>query len=262
MRTYKRYGSSDPALKTGLLFDEDAGAWIPIAPDNQAYVEALKLVAGGLAQILPGYTFQLSDFPTGAVDPEKLKAEVGASGISVPCSYAYVYGTTCEVFFDQPISEDDQTALAAIVAAHQGQVEITLGASSKVVEGLDVPITETDQWQTLGGVVTRPEFFDSNMGKLFGRAVGSVRAKGDGVELRILEQKEGAEDVQLSDIYKVQDSVNEWKPFGFSSNVPPRVTGPDSEGNTYLLQGRLNSAGAGGVRFASLTLMLLNKKPF
>jgi hypothetical protein len=255
-RIYKRHGPDGPG---GQLLDTERGYRISIGAGDRYYDEYQALVASGDAVTPPGYVYQLAGFPTGKVDREKLTAEIAAkAGITTALSYIHFYDGKCEIFFASAIANGEKTALDQVCAAHIGPVVITLGASSKLVNA-STNIVDVD-WGQVGGVVTNPQFFSADLTKIFGRLVGSIKTGGAGVELRLLEQKEGAANVAMSAAFAVPDTGGNWAPFGFSSNVSPRDAGI-TDGNTYLLQGRLNAAPSASIRFTSLSLMLINKTP-
>lgn len=87
------------------------------------------------------YTYSVaSDFPQAAVSPEKLEEEIHDSSIS-SAEYLYltIVGDVCDIWFDDPLSGADETALDGIVAAHQAVRIDPIQVGGTVINPLETP---------------------------------------------------------------------------------------------------------------------------
>jgi hypothetical protein len=81
------------------------------------------------------YTYSVeNDFPNQQVNIDKLKIEISESSIATSCTYIIArLGTidTCEIFFEDALSQDDEDTLDSLVGAHDGQA-IENGTSTQI----------------------------------------------------------------------------------------------------------------------------------
>jgi hypothetical protein len=97
------------------------------------------------------YDFSVSgDFPTGRVRADLLQKQVNADpAVSVDCEYVTVDGNTCKAVFASALSGAEETALDAVVAAHNPGNGILAPKNYYVrimVPGTSLP--QTDYWYT------------------------------------------------------------------------------------------------------------------
>jgi hypothetical protein len=153
-----------------------------------------------------------------------------------------------EVYFANDVSDADKAIVDAVVAAHQGKLELVFKVASTLVPAAEVPVTD-DEWQILGGAVTNVAFFVPNLPQAIGRSQGVSKASGTTAGLRIVERNpvDGSEIVLAETVLPERAEMKE---FAFSSNVPPRAGTME-----YRLEGRLNGAASASVGFVSMTLL-------
>ena len=193
------------------------------------------------------YTYDLTDFANDAVCEDKLTAEIAGSSIATSLVELATdeEAGECVLTFEESLSSGDETTLNGIVAAHDGvHVCYRFHAASTLVQG-EVAVTETSEWQTLGGVVTTPSFFCRDVSKLLARIIGSIKSDGNGLEIRVMEN---GSTVLASQSFDSTSDV--WTQVKFYSS-----TSPGSGTSEYTLQARLNSATSGSVRFFSMSLL-------
>lgn len=125
------------------------------------------------------------------------------------------------------------------------------GSSRLVSQPFD--ITETSDWQEIDGTVANPQALIKNLSKARGRAVGAYNVSGIGCQLKITES-DGINKTDLNKSpYELTDTGGNWMSFGFSTDVPP-----SSGSNIYALEGRLNGAASGSIKYVNLSLLRLN----
>lgn len=156
---------------------------------------------------------------------------------------------TVTFHFATDLSSAEQTALSAIVAAHPGTppTTVTFHASS-VLTDAEATVTDTDpNWTELGGSVTTPDFFTSNLAYCKGRVVGQVKSNGTGGKLRVRE-----DDSTPTGGFDVPDTEGEWTQMQwFTSDAPTAGT------HVYTLEGQLPSSGATVVMVRRVAISLL-----
>lgn len=205
------------------------------------------------------YTYPTSSTASDTVNPSQLEAEVLAvplatTGIVVRdvqrVANGLYSGGDFVIEFASPLDPSEESALDAVVAAHVGAPTYALifHASSLAI-GNPAAITSDQTWQDLGGVVTTPSFFVSNLNAIIARIVGDARAVGSGAELRLVEDESRV----LSPVALIPDTGGSWGLLPpFNSDQPP-----SAGQHVYTLQGRLNGANSASLRYTSLTLMEL-----
>ncbi len=133
------------------------------------------------------------------------------------------------------------------------QLPIKFHASSKVVND-PKPITDPSGYQDMGGVVSNPNFFVTDLNKALGRVTGSYKSQGSGVKLKLTEiDASGVEKDLNSSPYELPDSSGQWKKFVFKTDLPP-----GSGSNLYILKATLGNASSSDMRFTSATLLELD----
>jgi len=199
------------------------------------------------------YGYVNTDFPNDVFNEDSLKAEIAANeGITTALSYIHASedtetGLTAVSFhFPTDLSQDEQTALDAVVAAHQGvpPIEVVFHASSSLV-GQPVEVTAPGgEWEEIGGAVTTPSFFTPNVAACKGRIVGEYKTQGSGAKLRICE--DGVDSGQ----FEVPDSGGVWTKMQWYSTTAPTVGT-----HSYTLEGQLNGASSFSVKFTAVSLL-------
>lgn len=121
--------------------------------------------------------------------------------------------------------------------------------ASSLLVNQEVAITETTNWQILGGVVTNVEFFTKNLSKVIGEMLGSFKTAGTGTELRIVEEATDGSEIVVATA-TLPDYSGAWTVGRVPSAVVPR-----SGTNTYRLEGRLNGATSAALRFCTISLL-------
>jgi hypothetical protein len=156
---------------------------------------------------------------------------------------------TVYVGFASTLSSGEEAALDALAAAHTGAAPmvVTWHASS-VLTDAEKSITDTDpDWTELGGAVTTPDFFTSNVAACKGRVVGMVKSNGTGAKLRLKEDS-----TTPSGGFDVPDTSGAWQAMQwFSPDAPTSGT------HAYMLEGQLPSSGATAVSVKFVAVSLL-----
>lgn len=194
------------------------------------------------------YEYDYTDFANDIVSISKLTLEIAAASLGQALVDITANGDTlkCAIQFEAELDSGDKTTLDGIVASHDGvePTQYKFHAASTLVHA-EVDVTETTEWQVLGGVVTTPSFFCKVVSKLLARIIGSVKSQGDGLELRVMENGTTA---IASASYDSTGGVWTQQKF-YSSSAPTDGT------NEYTLEARLNTATSGSVRFFSMSLL-------
>jgi hypothetical protein len=137
------------------------------------------------------YTFSISeDFPNGKLNGSRLRSEIQASAIITALERVDSLGDEARIVFKAELSEDDQTALNGLVAAHTGEplsddVIPVVQLNSPQVEG-NTPVVASNTWPLEHNVVWCGEGDDV--------AAGSI---GGGVEFAIEQDSQGDGTVEL-----------------------------------------------------------------
>lgn len=198
------------------------------------------------------YSYPASAFPNDCFNEDRLKLEV-SSDQAITTTLDYVRSSenvethtfTAYLGFAGELSEAEQSALDVVVAAHSGEPVPTylFHASSTLCEGeREIP---DSAWTILGGVVTTPSFFVTDLSKILARVVGSFKTVGAGVELQVCE-----DGVPMGSPQVLDDSSGAWRTMQWY------ISGTPLEGtHEYTLEGRLVSATSASVRFVSMSLL-------
>jgi hypothetical protein len=192
------------------------------------------------------YNYTISDptwFPNDKVNGTALEDQIKAdSAITTALDDIDVNITpdVCAITFSDALTAPEQTALDAVVTAHQGTL-VTYSLDGVLPVGpSDQPVVVTEDltWQLLGVMVTRPSFFSPDMNVLFGNSNGCHQ--GDGGQIRVVEVVDGqANEDKTNPPIDLPDTSGAMKVFRFTTNVPPRYT---TVPNIYRLEARLNGA--------------------
>lgn len=206
------------------------------------------------------YTYAIAtDFSSG-VDIDSLEAEIAASSITTALDRIDSDGTNCDIWFASALLTAEKTTLdndvspptgGSIIGDHAGTAptEIVFHAASKLVEG-EVVITQDATWQLLGGVITQPAFFTSNLAAVIGRVSAGVKTSGTTIQLKVTEDDGTTEADLVTAPQTIPDTAGAWQNHNFSTDVAPRIGN-----NTYCLWGRLNGSASASVRFVSMSLL-------
>jgi len=188
-----------------------------------------------------------SDFVTNnAVAVGKFKTEIEESSIVAAVESIIRVGDVVDTWFASTLSGGDETTFDGLVAAHDGvaSTSIQFHAASKLVEG-DLAITEDASWQCLGGAVTTPDFFSSNIAAMIGRITGRYKTDGSTVELRMVEDGTTALGTTT-----LPDTASAWATMQWMAS-----TAPSAGTHEYTLEGRLNGSTSASVKFCSVSLL-------
>jgi hypothetical protein len=203
------------------------------------------------------YSYPHTDFLNDIFNEDSLGQQVSAdSGItteldsiksseSVGENGAPTGNVTVTFVFPTDLSAGEQTALDALVAAHDGAppTQVRFHASSTILQG-EADITETD-WTMLGGVVTTPEFFCPTVACLKARIIGSYNTDGAGAEIRIVE-----DGTTVLGAFELPDSSQAWTQMQWFTS-----TAPSAGTHEYTIEAKLGTATAAKVRFVSMSLL-------
>lgn len=202
------------------------------------------------------YDYLNTDFPNDIFNEDSLKLEVQANE-SITTQLDYIRShedieeetTTVYFGFAAELSQDEQTALDGVVAAHQGNppMQIIWHASSVLTDSEKTATGVDPTWEELGGAVTTPSFFTPNIQNCKGRVVGKVKTNGAGAKLRLRENT-----TVPSGGYDVPDTGGEWANMQwFSPDAPTEGT------HEYILEGQLPAAGATelSVKYVAVSLL-------
>jgi hypothetical protein len=197
------------------------------------------------------YSYPLSAFPQTRAACGTLKKEVEAAipgGVHTGCT---CFEDTVQIGFTRDLTAPEVTALDTVVAAHAG-VEMTMvfHATSKVLDSA-VQVTSTDTWQEMGGVITNPGFFVSDLTRAFGQLTGQAKVVGTGAEVRLVEDVGGVLYPLITGT--LTDTAGAWAVASWTSVGIPQAGGE----RPILLQARLNGATSAWLRYMSATLMEL-----
>jgi hypothetical protein len=216
------------------------------------------------------YKYSIADDLPGAddcVDLDKLKSEIEISSISTSLSCLGRGGDDLYVEFDAELSSADKeildgssgasenspAAAGSVLGDHNGEAygvrEWYL--ASKMVN-LPIAITETTNWQLIGGVCTDPSFFTGGVTNIVGRLFGAAKVDGTGLEVKVTEDNLTSEVDLLDSPLEIPDSSNEWATFKTITTVETR-----SSDNIYRLYARKGSATSAEIAFTSITMLEL-----
>lgn len=203
------------------------------------------------------YNYAHTDFANDIFNEDALKQQVAADeGITTELDSIKSHedvdangdptgNITVTFVFPTDLAAGEQTALNALVAAHDGNppTQVRFHASSTII-GKEEAITEAD-WTTLGGVVTTPEFFCPTVTCLKARIVGSYNTNGAGAEIRIVE-----DGTTVLGSFELPDSTQAWAQMQWFT-----TTSPTAGTHEYTIEAKLGTATAAKVRFVSMSLL-------
>lgn len=150
------------------------------------------------------------------------------------------------------LTAPQEAALDAAVAAHQGYgIDAKMQGTIPLVR-LEHSIVSDVPWEVVEGVVTTPSFFDPDMTQIISRIIGEH--KGDGGQLRLVEEMEGeADEEKIVPVFDFPNVGATWTRFKVDSNVPPR----DGLRNIYRTDCRLNGAASLSLRYATISMIVV-----
>jgi hypothetical protein len=209
------------------------------------------------------YTYSISnDFPNQVVSIRRLRSEIIAAGGEGLLEHIHVdeASDTCYIVTPITLSGPQKTALDDVIASHTGNpysVEIVYG-SNKVIDEL-LSITETTNWQELGGVVVNPTTIVpvKRLPLVVIRLEGAIRTQGTEVQFLIAEDLNGSGDIQtlISPPFSAPNTANNWILGSIDTNVNLR-----QGNNIYTVAARLRGSTSAVIRYAKLTV--LEKRDF
>ena len=187
------------------------------------------------------------DFPNG-VEIHILEEELGNAGIIV--DHVQRSDNTIDVYFDQVIGSEALAIITTVVTSHRSSSSIVKRylANSLIVPST-VEITETDQWQSIGGSYSNSSFLADDLSTVMIAVKGLVDYNGSSTELRLVKVVDGVRQ-QISNIYSFAN-INETDEE-FSLYVP---TGLDAGSCFYVLEARLNDSTHCVVKYVNLIIL-------
>lgn len=148
-----------------------------------------------------------------------------------------------------PMTTEDERSIRVDEVAN---TPIKFHASSKIIDGI-VEIRNQTKWQLLGGVVSNPAFFITNISAAMGRFVTAYQTEGVGTQIRISEDDGSGDPVIFLRTAPtvLPDTSGSWKQdVHLDTTTQLRATR-----NRYIIEGRLNGAVSASLGFASITLL-------
>lgn len=194
------------------------------------------------------YDYPFSAFLNGAVEPDRLIAEIKSTALSTKITRIDTRGTTCSIVFSSDLTAGEITTLDGIVAAHTGQpiTFVVFRAGSTLVT--DAKSIEGVGWVDVGGVVSRISFLTHHMANAFARVVGQVKCNGDDAEIRVVD----AEGTALLGPLTLPNTEGEWA-------ILSLTTAPglpfDAAETLYVAQAQKNTATEVAFRYLSFSLL-------
>lgn len=201
--------------------------------------------------------YEIVDTAADFVDVDVLQQQIEGAGITQPLDHIDAQQQPAPVgaiqvhFVDtapDAITDANKAIVDAAVAAHTGGIALEFRASATIVALPVQPIIQNLTWETLGGVVTNPQFFVPDLTKALGQIQGTSQAVGATAELRVVERSLADSSEVVVAEATIAASVT-MEALVFQSTVAPRP-GP----NEYRLEGRLNGAVSAAVGFVSYGL--------
>lgn len=193
-------------------------------------------------------THTFTKFP---VALSRLNLEVQGTLGKVPndlfCKNAEV-ADNLRIGFAEDLTQQEITTLTGVVAAHTGEPlpDFRYCASSHMCGYANV--TETSEWQEIGGTVTTITAFVENPANGWGRMTMQVKTTGAGAQLNVVRQSDGVP--CMSTPYSLPDTNGAWACVScwINQNQPSGI-------EAFVLNARLNGAMACEVRWVSISLL-------
>ncbi len=199
--------------------------------------------------MMKDYRFTIStDYPNGAVFLPTYKQDILDSSIATELSYLAIDGDEAQVWFVDELSAGEYQALLDVNAAHTGVKSSVYGyrAPSNVLIG-EKEITSATEWEEINGTITSLGAFCAGADKAWGRCVGGAKVEGEGAQLRLIRESDGA---VCQDIPHEMDDGGTWQFFQFWA-YKNQAEGVDR----YVLQGRKNGATSFFVRDIAVSIL-------
>lgn len=157
-----------------------------------------------------------------------------------------------DIYMADALDAAQEAELTAVVAATQGfGINADIRGAIQLVKREEAIISDVP-WELVEGVVTTPSFFDPDMTQILARIIGEH--KGDGGEMRLVEQMDGQPDEEkIVPVFVFPDTLGAWQKFKIDSNVPPR----DGVRNVYRTDARLNGATNLTLRYATISMIVV-----
>lgn len=197
----------------------------------------------------------LTDFANDEVHPEALIQEIDANE-TITTTLERIRENirenngTVELWFESEPGAGEKTEVDSVVASHQGTppLKFHYHTSSTLIED-QKSVTEDEDWQDMGGVVTTLGSFMADASKAWGRIIGQVKVSGSGAQLVV---HRSSDEAALGSVVELSDTAGEWVNVQFWANQnQPLAT------DRFYLCGRLN--GATSVELRSFSMSLLEK---
>jgi hypothetical protein len=189
------------------------------------------------------YPFKLVD----DLLPEKIAGGVGIK----PLEVTRALDGTVLVTMPDALDAIEKTMLDDFMSTRQmfPQSKGSFLLASALLVPLEALVVNPDDFDLLGGAVTNPSYFITDVKRAFGLLVGAFRIDGDGAIVRIVEDKDGVRRVMGE--FAVPNTGNAWKAMKFMTDSPSESL----VDMIYMLEGTLGTAKSAAVRFVSLSLM-------
>ena len=193
------------------------------------------------------------DFPNHRVLPSMLRGEIVACvGVTTEITDIATHGDgVADLYFVADLSPAEKSALDGIVAVHAGYTVYPEFITNTPIVA-DIANITTQDWQTLGGVVSNVSFF-CPAEQAYGELLGSAKVSGSGAQVRAVEEGTSGEGGTVVIAGPFDIASVDWSEMRFNSYG--RV--PRSGSRCYRIEGRLNGAASASIRYTSLTLFQL-----
>lgn len=204
------------------------------------------------------YTYALTAFLNDIVDVEQATQEVvDDPGITTALTCITEDGEAADVDFDfvSTLSAGEITALAALVAAHDGAGLTHFRCHQALVAvDTDTAITQTSAWQAAGMATLEPDLDIKDLTKIRVRVSGRIKTADALGELRVseLNRTAGSSVVLDSPVYSCANTSSVWAFFDFDTNVTLR-----SGLSEFTVEGRKNAGANFNIKFVTLSFLEL-----
>lgn len=193
----------------------------------------------------------LIDFANDVIHPEALIQEIGVNE-NITTTLERIREKedgSVELWFESEPSAGEKTEIDSVVAAHSGNPPLKFSylVPTKLIENTK-EITEDQNWQDLGGVVTTLGAFMADVSKAWGRVIGQIKSVGTGAQIRVIRESDGV--LLMTAPYDVPNTENVWQhcQCWVNQNQP-------ADTDCFILQGRLNGATSLHIRYVSMSLL-------
>lgn len=141
------------------------------------------------------YTYSIAnDFPNGKVATDALSAAITSGSIVTALDYINTSGDDCDVWFKDTLSNDDETTLDGLVAAHPGEHLPSGPQPVTLYTDVTTPAPRTSD----GKPIFLPNLFPGNVTLYITGAGDGSSTRGDGTQFTAQRAATGDEEVEWS----------------------------------------------------------------